>query len=97
MNAMFFGMPNALFPAFGDVFGARNVGWLYAAGPAGALVLSLTSGWALRIRRHGLAIAWAAGYGAWQLSASACPSTFGWPCSFLHWPELRTWSAASSA
>ncbi|QOY86473.1 MFS transporter [Paludibaculum fermentans] len=60
MNAMFFGMPNALFPAFGDAFGAQNVGWLYAAGPAGALVLSLTSGWATRIRRHGLAIAWAA-------------------------------------
>ncbi|HEY3444377.1 MAG TPA: MFS transporter [Paludibaculum sp.] len=60
MNAMFFGMPNALFPAFGDVFGVRNVGWLYAAGPAGALVLSLTSGWAARIRRHGLAIAWSA-------------------------------------
>lgn len=26
MNAMFFGMPNALFPAFGSVFGDRNIG-----------------------------------------------------------------------
>jgi hypothetical protein len=60
MNAMFFGMPNALFPAFGGVFGDRNIGWLYSAGPAGALLLSVTSGWARRFRRHGMAIAWAA-------------------------------------
>jgi MFS family permease len=60
MNAMFFGIPNAVFPAFGDLFGAQNVGWLYTAGPAGALLLGLTSGWARRIRRHGMAIAWAA-------------------------------------
>jgi MFS family permease len=60
MNAMFFGIPNALFPAFGGVFGDRNVGWLYSAAPVGALLLSLTSGWTRHIRRHGLAIAWAA-------------------------------------
>ena len=60
MNAVFFGMPNALFPAFGNVFGAQNVGWLYSAAPLGALVLSLTSGWASRIGRHGMAIAVAA-------------------------------------
>lgn len=61
MNAMFFGMPNALFPAFGERLGPENVGWLYAAGPVGALVVSLISGWTGRIRRHGIAIAWAAG------------------------------------
>ncbi|MBI2687602.1 MAG: MFS transporter [Acidobacteria bacterium] len=61
MNAMFFGIPNALFPAFGAIFGPQNVGWLYAAGPVGALLLSLTSGWAKHIKRHGLAIAVAAG------------------------------------
>jgi MFS family permease len=61
INAMFFGMPNALFPAFGDVFGADKVGLLYSAGPAGALLISMTSGWTKRIDRHGLAIAWAAG------------------------------------
>lgn len=60
MNAMFFGIPNALFPAFGTVFGAQNVGWLYSAAPLGALLLSLTSGWASRIRRHGMAVAVAA-------------------------------------
>jgi MFS family permease len=60
MNAMFFGMPNALFPAFGSVFGDSNVGWLYSAAPVGALLTSLTSGWTSRFRRHGMAIAWAA-------------------------------------
>jgi hypothetical protein len=57
MNAMFFGMPNALFPAFGGVFGNQNVGWLYSAGPVGALLLRLTSGWTSRFRRHGMVIA----------------------------------------
>ena len=60
LNAMFFGMPNALFPAFGDIYGAQNVGLLYSAGFVGALVFSLTSGWTKRVTRHGLAIAWAA-------------------------------------
>ena len=61
MNAMFFGMPNALFPAFGESLGPQNVGWLYTAGPVGALLVSLSSGWTGQIRRHGIAIAWAAG------------------------------------
>jgi len=61
MNAMFFGMPNALFPAFGETFGAQNVGWLYTAGPVGALAISISSGWASKVKRHGLAITWAAG------------------------------------
>lgn len=60
LNAMFFGMPNALFPAFGDLYGAQNVGLLYSAGAVGALLLSLTSGWTKKVSRHGLAISWAA-------------------------------------
>lgn len=62
MNAMFFGVPNALFPAFGAVFGEQYVGWLYSAGPVGALLLSVTSGWTSRLRRHGIVIAWAAAF-----------------------------------
>ncbi len=38
MNAMFFGMPNALFPAFGAVFGNQNVGWLYCGRTRGSAV-----------------------------------------------------------
>ena len=66
MNAMFFGMPNALFPAFAAIFGQQNIGWLYSAGPLGALLLSLTSGWTRSFRRHGMMIAWAAG--SWGLA-----------------------------
>ncbi|MCX6594361.1 MAG: MFS transporter [Acidobacteria bacterium] len=60
MNAMFFGMPNALFPALAEQWGAHTVGWLYAAPSVGALLASLTSGWAGKVQRHGVAITLAA-------------------------------------
>jgi MFS family permease len=59
--AMFFGMPMALFPAIATQYGGAGVlGLLYAAPSVGALVASLTSGWASRVHRHGMAIIWAA-------------------------------------
>jgi MFS family permease len=60
MNAMFFGMPTALFPAMAATFGAGTVGFFYAAPSVGALVATLTSGWAKRVHRHGLVVAIAA-------------------------------------
>lgn len=60
MNAMFFGMPNALFPAIAERWGTASIGMLYAAPSVGALVAASTAGWAERIRRHGLAITLAA-------------------------------------
>jgi MFS family permease len=62
-NAMIFGMPSALFPAYGDHFGggARTVGYLYAAPYVGALVASLLSGWVNHVRRQGLGVCVAAG------------------------------------
>lgn len=60
MNAMFFGMPTALFPAMAANFGAGTVGFFYAAPSVGALVATLTSGWASKVNRHGLAVAVAA-------------------------------------
>lgn len=57
--AMVFGMPNALFPAIASQFfggGAAVVGMMYAAPPAGAFLASLSSGWAGRVRRQGLAV-----------------------------------------
>lgn len=60
MNAMFFGMPTALFPAMATNFGAGTVGFFYAAPSVGALVATLTSGWATRVSRHGLFVALAA-------------------------------------
>ena len=60
INAMFFGMPMALFPALAESFGNASVGLLYSMFSFGALLATLTSGWTNRIHRHGLAITWAA-------------------------------------
>ena len=60
INATFFGMPNALFPAMAEQWGTASVGLLYAAPPVGAMFAALTSRWASRVRCHGLAITWAA-------------------------------------
>lgn len=61
INAMLFGMPLALFPALGVIYGGDSVGLFYAAIPLGALVASITSGWTSRVYRHGLVITIAAG------------------------------------
>lgn len=58
-NAMIFGMPKALFPAlaitrFGG--GPRVVGLLYGAPALGSLAVTVTSGWAGHVRRHGLGV-----------------------------------------
>lgn len=64
---MVFGMPTALFPAFGtEVLGGDEftVGLLFAAPGAGAMVAAFTSGWVPRVRRQGRAVAFAvAGWG----------------------------------
>ena len=65
MNAMFFGMPMALFPAMAEQFGAGTVGLLYAMPAVGVGICSLTSGWTSRVHRHGRAVvAAAAAWGA---------------------------------
>jgi MFS family permease len=59
--AMLFGMPNALFPAMAaNLGGPKVLGLLYAASAVGSLLISLFSGWAIRVHRHGLAISIAA-------------------------------------
>lgn len=58
--AMFFAMPQALYPALAMVFGAEYVGFFPAAIASGALVASLTSGWTKNIQRHGLMVTLAA-------------------------------------
>jgi MFS family permease len=61
INAMFFGMPMALFPAIAERFGGSSVGLLYAAPAVGAMCVTLTSGWTKRVNRHGLCVVLAAG------------------------------------
>jgi MFS family permease len=61
-NAMVFGMPKALFPAFAERLGggAGLLGLFYAAPFAGALLASLTSGWMMTVRRQCLGVCAAA-------------------------------------
>ncbi|MBA3241505.1 MAG: MFS transporter [Acidobacteria bacterium] len=67
INAMFFGMPMALFPAIAVGYGSgAAVGLLYAAPAVGSLLVTLTSGWTRRVQRHGRAVALAAA--AWGLA-----------------------------
>ncbi|WP_328313252.1 MFS transporter [Streptomyces sp. NBC_00442] len=55
LAAMFFAFPNAIFPFLADSLDANwALGLMYAAGSAGSVLLSLTSGWTSRVRRHGL-------------------------------------------
>ncbi len=66
LAAMFFAMPNALFPFWADLLHAPwALGMFYAAGVTGAIAVTLTSGWTKSYRFHGRAIIWAAiGWGA---------------------------------
>ena len=68
--AMLFGMPIALFPAIATRLGGPGIlGLLYAAPSAGALLVTVASGWTARVRRQGLAVVYAAA--AWGLAIIA--------------------------
>ncbi|GAA0793926.1 MFS transporter [Spirilliplanes yamanashiensis] len=62
INAMFFGMPQALYPFMADRLGGPKVlGLLYAAPAVGSLLATIGSGWTNRVHRHGLMVVIAAG------------------------------------
>jgi MFS family permease len=91
-NAMVFGMPSALFPAFAlhRLHGtAATVGYLYAAPYAGALFCSLLSGWCSHVRRMGLGITVTACL--WGAAIAA----FGFQTSL--WPALALLAVAGGA
>ncbi|MFI7703787.1 MFS transporter [Nonomuraea sp. NPDC049480] len=55
--AMVFAMATALFPFLADELRApQALGLLYSAGAVGALIASLTGGWAARVQRQGLGV-----------------------------------------
>jgi MFS family permease len=66
LAAMFFAMPNALFPFWADQLGVPwALGLFYGAGTVGAVAITLTSKWTTTYRFHGRAVIWGAiGWGA---------------------------------
>jgi MFS family permease len=59
--AMLFAFPTALFPAMAQPWGgAKAAGILFSAMAAGSLFVTIFSGWANRIKRHGAAVCIAA-------------------------------------
>ncbi|MCG5117407.1 MFS transporter [Streptomyces sp. T7(2022)] len=73
LAAMFFAFPNTIFPFLADELDADwSLGLMYAAGSVGSLLVSLTSGWASRTRRHGLLVVF--GATGWGLAIAAA----GW-------------------
>ena len=90
-NAMIFGMPSALFPAFAEHLGGgpRTVGFLFAAPYAGAFAASLVSGWMANVRRQGLGVSIAAG--AWGVAIAV----FGLTNSLL--PAMAALAFAGAA
>ncbi|MFJ8075753.1 MFS transporter [Streptomyces sp. NPDC096176] len=73
LAAMLFAFPNTIFPFLADDLDAEwSLGLMYAAGSAGSVLLSLTSGWTSRVRRHGLFVVF--GAAGWGLAVAAA----GW-------------------
>jgi MFS family permease len=67
LSAMVFAYPNAMLPFLAvELHAPWSTGLMFAAPSAGAFAVSATSGWMPRVRRHGLAIAIAAG--GWGLA-----------------------------
>ncbi|MGW1724626.1 MFS transporter [Streptomyces sp. NPDC002306] len=70
LAAMFLAMPLAVLPFLADELDARwSLGLMYAAIPAGALLVSLTSGWTARVHRHGRTVVLSAAL--WGLAIAA--------------------------
>lgn len=81
--AMLFAFPTALFPAMGEAWGGANAtGVLYSSMSVGALLVSVLSGRAARIRRHGAAVLAAAAL--WGVSIVCLGFANGlWPAFFF--------------
>jgi MFS family permease len=81
---MLFAMPIALFPAVAEHFGGAEVlGLLFAAGPAGALLLTLTSGWTRHVTRHGRAVAVSAALGGAAIAGFGLAGSLPLALAFL--------------
>jgi MFS family permease len=75
LNAMFFGMPMALYPFVAERLGGPAVlGLLYAAPAFGGVAVVVTSRWIQRVHRHGLGVVLAAaGWGVAVIGFGLAP------------------------
>ncbi len=79
LAAMFFAMPTALFPFWADQLNSpQSLGFLYSAGTMGALLVTLTSKWTLKVHRHGRAIIFAALIWGLSIALSAIFNNVYW-------------------
>ncbi|MGW5656194.1 MFS transporter [Streptomyces humi] len=70
LAAMFLAMPLAVLPFLADELDADwSLGLMYASVPAGALLVSLVSGWTARVHRHGRMVVLSAAL--WGLAVAA--------------------------
>ena len=78
LAAMFFAIPNALFPFWADEIDATwALGFFYAAGTIGSVIVTLTSGWIKNYHFHGRAVYLAAlGWGVAITLAGTTDSLF---------------------
>jgi MFS family permease len=78
LSAMVLAYPNAMLPFLAAQLHAPwSTGLMFAAPSAGAFAVSATSGWMPRVRRHGLAIAFAAaGWGAAMTLVGLAPDVY---------------------
>jgi MFS family permease len=78
LSAMIFAYPNAMLPFLATQLHAPwSTGLMFAAPSAGAFAVSATSGWMPRVRRHGVAIAFAAaGWGAAMALVGLAPDVY---------------------
>jgi MFS family permease len=78
LAAMVFAYPNAMLPFLAvELHAPWSTGLMFAAPSAGAFVVSATSGWMPRVRRHGRAIALAAaGWGVAMALVGLAPSVW---------------------
>jgi MFS family permease len=78
LSAMVLAYPNAMLPFLAAQLHAPwSTGLMFAAPSAGAFAVSATSGWMPRVRRHGLAIAFAAaGWGAAMAVVGLAPDVY---------------------
>jgi MFS family permease len=98
INAMLFGMPQALFPAIAASYGGAEVlGFLLAAPAVGSLVVALFSGWTRHVHRTAARWRWPRPGGAWRSSPSASRTCCGWRSRAWRWRGRWTRSPACSA